>query len=359
MEKRVRSLLERFEKVEELLGKSEVLANQKEYRELTQEHSYLSEIKDVWDKIQQADRQLKGDESLLRTESDSELVALLREEIGLLSASLKQLNAKLENLLVPPEPLDSRNVIMEIRAGTGGDEAALFVGDCVRMYKSFAEKQGWKHETLSASPSERGGFKEYIMVLSGHNVFRQLQYEAGTHRVQRVPDTETQGRIHTSAVTIAVLPEPTEEDDLEIDPKDLRIDSFRASGAGGQHVNVTDSAVRITHLPTGTVVTCQDERSQHKNRDKAMRLLGAKILEEKRRKLEEERATLRSSQVGSGDRSERIRTYNFPQNRVTDHRNNQTLYNLENVLEGELGEFTHALIAYFHQQKLSGNEDDQ
>lgn len=352
MEKRVRDLLDRLGKVEELLGKSEVLANQKEYRELTQEHSYLSEIKETWEKMERIKEQLAGDESLIKTESDYELLELIREEIQKLSSSLLQLNAHLENLLVPPNPLDSRNVIMEIRAGTGGDEAALFVGDCVRMYKNYADKKGWKYEILSASPSERGGFKEYIMTLSGHNVFRQLQYEAGTHRVQRVPDTETQGRIHTSAVTIAVLPEPTEEEQLEIDPKELRIETYRASGAGGQHVNVTDSAVRITHIPTGTVVTCQDERSQHKNRDKAMRLLGAKILEEKRRKAEAEIASLRSSQVGSGDRSERIRTYNFPQNRVTDHRNNQTLYNLTNVLEGELDEFTNALIAFFHQQKL-------
>jgi peptide chain release factor 1 len=359
MEKRVRGLLDRFEKVEELLGQPEVLSDKKAYRELTQEHSYLAEIKEVWEKIEQANKNLKGDEELLRSESDPELVALLREEIRALSASLQQLNSKLENLLVPPDPIDSRNVILEMRAGTGGDEAALFVGDCIRMYKSYADKKGWKYETLSAAPSERGGFKEYVMTLTGHNVFRQLQYEAGTHRVQRVPETEAQGRIHTSAVTVAVLPEPTEEEQLEIDPKELRIETYRASGAGGQHVNVTDSAVRITHIPTGTVVTCQDERSQHKNRDKAMRLLGAKIVEEKRRKLELERATLRSSQVGTGDRSERIRTYNFPQNRVTDHRINQTLYNLTAVLEGDLDDFTNALIAYFHQLKLAGNEDDQ
>lgn len=359
MQKRVQGLLDRFEKVEELLGKPEVLGDQKAYRELTQEYSYIAEIKDIWEKIARAEKELKGDEELLKSESDPEIVTLLREEVQILSASLKHLNSILENLLVPPDPLDSRNVILEIRAGTGGDEAALFVGDCVRMYRGYAEKRGWKYETLSSAPSERGGFKEYIMTLVGHNVFRQLQYEAGTHRVQRVPETETQGRIHTSAVTVAVLPEPTEEEQLEIDPKELRIETYRASGAGGQHVNVTDSAVRITHLPTGTVVVCQDERSQHKNRDKAMRLLGAKIVEEKRRKLEAERALLRSSQVGTGDRSERIRTYNFPQNRVTDHRINQTLYNLTAVLDGDLDDFTNALITYFHQQKLSGNEDDR
>jgi peptide chain release factor 1 len=359
MEKRLRGLLDRFAKVEEQLGKSETYDDQEAYRELTQEHAYLSEIKEVVEKIEQVAKTVKDDEELLKAESDPELKQLLQEEVALLTGRLSHLRLQLENLLVPPDPLDSRNVILEIRAGTGGDEAALFVGDCVRMYKCYADKKGWKYETLAAAPSERGGFKEYVMTLSGHNVFRQLQYEAGTHRVQRVPETEAQGRIHTSAITVAVLPEPTEEEKLEIDPKELRIETYRASGAGGQHVNVTDSAVRITHLPTGTVVTCQDERSQHKNRDKAMRLLGAKIVEEKRRKLEQERASLRSSQVGTGDRSERIRTYNFPQNRVTDHRINQTLYNLEAVLEGDLDDFTNALITYFHQQKLSGNEDDQ
>jgi peptide chain release factor 1 len=353
MEKRIRELLERLEKVEGLLGMPEVLANQKEYRELTQEHSYISEIKDVWEKIQKAKKQVQDDEALLKGESDTELVTLLKAEVLSLNTSLQSLQLRIENLLVPPDPFDSRNVIMEIRAGTGGDEAALFVGDCVRMYKGYADKKGWKYETLSSSPSERGGFKEYIMALSGHNVFRELQYEAGTHRVQRVPETEAQGRIHTSAVTIAVLPEPSEEEQLEINEKDLRIETYRASGAGGQHVNVTDSAVRITHLPSGAVVTCQDERSQHKNKDKAMRLLSAKIVEETRRKAHEEQSSLRASQVGSGDRSERIRTYNFPQNRVTDHRINLTLYHLTGVLDGELDEFTNALVTFFHQQKLS------
>jgi peptide chain release factor 1 len=357
MERRIRELLERFEKVEELLGHPDVLANQKQYRELTQEHSYLSEIKEVWGKIQDTEKHLQDDEKLLRSESDPELLDLIRQEIQSYQASLPKLRLHLENLLVPPDPFDSRNVILEIRAGTGGDEAALFVGDCVRMYKCYADNKGWKYETLSSAPSERGGFKEYIMVLSGPNVFRHLQYEAGTHRVQRVPDTEAQGRIHTSAVTIAVLPEPTEEEQLEINERDLVIDTYRASGAGGQHVNTTDSAVRITHIPTGAVVTCQDERSQHKNKAKAMKLLAAQIIEQKRRKAHHEMSSLRSSQVGSGDRSERIRTYNFPQNRVTDHRINLTLYNLTSVLDGELDEFTNALIAYFHQQKLSGDEN--
>jgi len=354
MKDRIRKLLEQFDEIEELLGKPEAVADQKEYRTLTQEHAYLLEIKEAWEEFQKLQKQLAEDQTLLRSETEPELITLLREEIQILEQSLQKIQKKLENLLVPPDPLDSRNVILEVRAGTGGDEAAIFVGDCVRMYKCYAEKRGWKYEQLSCAPSERGGYKEYIMAISGHNVFRLMQYEAGTHRVQRVPDTETQGRVHTSAITVAVLPEPTEDEKIVIDERDLRIETYRASGAGGQHVNVTDSAVRITHIPTGTVVACQDERSQHKNKDKAMRLLGAKIAEEKRRKEQEEMASLRSSQVGTGDRSERIRTYNFSQNRITDHRIDLTLYKLNLVMEGDLDELTNALVSYFYQKKLSG-----
>ncbi len=352
-------MLSRFQTVEELLGQPDVLSDQARYRELTQEHAYLGDVKEAVDKIESSSQQLQDNELLLKTETDPELVQLVQDEITTLSASLQRLKVELETLLVPPDPLDNRNVILEIRAGTGGDEAAIFVGDCVRMYKCYADKKGWKYEALSAAPSERGGFKEYIMAISGQQVFRLLQHEAGTHRVQRVPETEAQGRIHTSAVTVAVLPEPTEEEQLQIDQKELRIETYRASGAGGQHVNTTDSAVRITHLPSGAVVTCQDERSQHKNREKAMRLLSAKIIEEKRRKEQEEMASLRSSQVGSGDRSEKIRTYNFPQNRVTDHRIHLTLYNLVDVLGGKLDDFTQPLVAYFYEQKLIADENDR
>lgn len=350
-------MLARFETVEELLGQPDAFNDQAKYRELTQEHAYLGDVKEVVDQIKSTSKQLQENEALLKEETDPEILQMVRDDNNGLTVSLESLKAKLETLLVPPDPLDNRNVIMEIRAGTGGDEAALFVGDCVRMYKCYAETKGWKHEALSAAPSERGGYKEFIMVISGQQVFRLLRNEAGTHRVQRVPDTETQGRVHTSAITIAVLPEPTEDEQLQIDPSELRIDTYRASGAGGQHVNTTDSAVRITHIPTGAVVTCQDERSQIKNRAKAMRLLSAKIIEEKRRKEEEEMASLRSSQVGSGDRSERIRTYNFSQNRVTDHRIDLTLYNLSDVLEGKLDAFTQALVAYFYEQKLAGDEN--
>jgi peptide chain release factor 1 len=357
LKKRIEEMMGRFQAVEELLGQPDAFNDQSKYRELTQEHAYLGDVKELVDKIATSLKQLQENEALLKTESDAELVQMLRDDNASLSQSVQNLKVKLETLLVPPDPLDNRNVIMEIRAGTGGDEAAIFVGDCVRMYKCYAETKGWKYEALSAAPSERGGYKEYVMVISGQQVFRLLRNEAGTHRVQRVPETEAQGRVHTSAITIAVLPEPTEEEQLQINPAELRIDTYRSSGAGGQHVNTTDSAVRITHIPTGAVVTCQDERSQIKNREKAMRLLSAKILEEKRRKEEEEMASLRSSQVGSGDRSERIRTYNFSQNRVTDHRINLTLYNLTDVLDGKLDDFTQALVAFFYEQKLAGSNE--
>jgi peptide chain release factor 1 len=353
MEERLKRLLQRFEEVEALLSRPDALSDQKQYRALTQEHSYLSEVKDLYLRYQSLQRQIKENQQLLKEEKDPHFVDMIREELSSLEVEAPEALLKLERLLVPPDPRDSRNVILELRAGTGGDEAALFVGDCVRMYKCYADAKGWKYELLSCAPSELGGYKEYVMVLSGHNVFRFLQYEAGTHRVQRVPKTETQGRVHTSAITIAVLLEPAEDEKVILDERDLKIDTYRASGAGGQHVNVTDSAVRITHMPTGTVVACQEERSQHKNKEKALRLLSAKIAEEKRRKQEEEMALTRSAQVGTGDRSERIRTYNFSQNRVTDHRIDLTLFKLDRVMEGDLDEITQALVSYFYQQKLS------
>lgn len=358
----MRKLLKRFEKVEDLLGQADVLADQQQYRELAQEHAYLTEVKEQWQKYQNCLKQLEENQLLQRTEKDPEFLEVIKDEIASLEPQIALTRHKLETLLIPPDPRDSRNVILELRAGTGGDEAAIFVGDCVRMYKQYADSKVWKHELLSCAESEMGGFKEYVMVISGHNVHRLLQYEAGTHRVQRVPKTEAQGRVHTSAITVAVLLEPDESEKIVLDERDLKIDTYRASGAGGQHVNVTDSAVRITHIPTGTVVACQEERSQHKNKDKAMRLLSAKIAEEKRMKAEREMASLRSSQVGTGDRSERIRTYNFSQNRVTDHRIDLTLYKLNLVMEGDLDEITEALVAHFHQEKLASigekaNED--
>lgn len=357
MDEQVRKLLKRFEKVEELLGHSDLLADQKQYRELAQEHAYLTEVKEHWLRCGRLEKQLEENDLLLRTEKDPEFLEIVRQEIPSLQFDLASTRHRLEALLIPPDPRDSRNIILEVRAGTGGDEAAIFVGDCVRMYKQYADKKGWKYELLSCTESEVGGFKEYVMVLSGHNVYRLMQYEAGTHRVQRVPKTEAQGRVHTSAVTIAVLLEPDEQEKVVLDERELKIDTYRASGAGGQHVNTTDSAVRITHLPTGTVVYCQEERSQHKNKEKAMRLLSAKIADEKRLKAEREVAALRSTQVGSGDRSERIRTYNFPQNRVSDHRIDLTLYKLNQVMDGDLDEITEALVAFFYQEKLSSIGD--
>lgn len=352
MEKKVQQLLSRLAELESILGHSEVFNDQKKYRALTQEHSYLSEVKRAFDSIKTSEKQLHDNREMLKSEQDPEFAEVLREDIKTLEISLEELQKKLEDLLVPPDPNDNRNTILEIRAGTGGDEAALFVGDCVRMYKMYADHMKWRYELLSCTESEIGGFKEYAMVLSGPNVHRYLQHEAGTHRVQRVPATEAQGRVHTSAVTIAILLEPEEDADFEVDERDLRIDTYRSSGAGGQHVNKTDSAVRLTHIPTGIVVACQQERSQHKNKDLAMRLLKAKIVEVDKQKKDEAMASTRSQQVGSGDRSERIRTYNFPQNRITDHRINLTKHNLDNVMNGDLDDITTALVKHFHQEKF-------
>jgi len=352
VKEKVEKLLSRFREIEEQLGLPDILSDQKRYRLLTQEHSQISELKEVWESLQSTLSQLKETKILLEKEQDLEMRQLLQEELVRLE-SLKEIETKkVEVLLVPPDPRDSRNVILELRAGTGGDEASLFVSDCVRMYQYYAMKKKWKYEILSAAPSELGGYKEYVMSLSGSNVFRLMQFEAGTHRVQRVPATETQGRVHTSAITVAVLLEPSEEERVVIDEKDLQIDTYRASGAGGQHVNKTDSAVRITHMPTGTVVTCQEERSQHKNKDKAMLLLETRIAEEIRRKAAAEMSSVRLSQVGTGDRSERIRTYNFSQNRVTDHRIDLTLYKLDRVMEGDLDDLTIPLVNYFYEEKL-------
>ncbi len=352
MEAKVQKLLSRFAELEAKLGHPDVFNDQKKYRELTQEHAYLSEVKKVWDDLQSSRRQLSENKEMLAEEKDPEFAAVLREDLASLEAEIPTLEADLEMLLVPPNPDDSKNIIIEIRAGTGGDEAALFVGDCVRMYKMFADKQSWKYELLSCTPSDLGGFREYVMTLSGHNVHRLMIHEGGTHRVQRVPDTEAQGRVHTSAVTVAVLKEPDEDSEVVIDEKDLRVDTYRSSGAGGQHVNTTDSAVRLTHMPTGVVVYCQEERSQHKNKEKAMRLLKAKIAEAELQKKNEAIASTRAAQVGSGDRSERIRTYNFPQNRITDHRIDLTLYNLDQVMEGELSKIVDGLVSHFHKQQL-------
>lgn len=352
MEKKIRQLLSRLAEIEALLGNPDLPSDQKRYKAVTQEHSYLSEIKAIYEELHNKEKQLEENAALIKIEKDQSLADLFREENIQLERRLPWLRKKLEELLIPPDPTDHANIILEIRAGTGGDEANLFVGDCVRMYKLYADAQGWRYELLSCTQSELGGFKEYIMSLSGPNVFRIMRYEGGTHRVQRVPETEAQGRVHTSAITVAILQEPEEESEIVIDEKVLRIDTYRSSGAGGQHVNTTDSAVRITHLPSGIVVYCQQERSQHKNKEKAMRWLKAELAERERQKLQDAITSARASQVGSGDRSERIRTYNFPQNRLTDHRINLTKYNLDRVMNGDLDDITSALVAHYRQQKL-------
>lgn len=353
MEQKIQSLLSKLPLLEEKLGDPNFIQDQKAFREATQEHSYLSELKDKHEKLQKINKQLSETIELLKTESDDEFIAMLNEEKDMLSQLSSTLKKEIENLLIPPDPHDNCNTIMELRAGTGGDEAALFVGDCLRMYRLFAEKMGWKFEIIAADPSEVGGFRDCVLGVSGKGAYRFLKYEGGTHRVQRVPATESQGRVHTSAITVAVLIESDDEIDIEINEKDLRIDTYRSSGAGGQHVNTTDSAVRITHIPTNIVAYCQQEKSQHKNKDKALRLLKAKLIEHERKKREAEISDTRSKQVGSGDRSERIRTYNFPQNRVTDHRINLTLYSLDRVMNGDLDEITNALVAFYYQKQFS------
>lgn len=353
MEKKIQQMLARLAEVEEKLGQPEVFNDQKKYRELTQEHAYLVEVTTAWKNLQNALQQQQDNKALLAEETDAAFIEALRADNQHLSSAIPALEKNLENLLVPPDPNDNRNTIIELRAGTGGDEAALFVGDCVRMYKMYADAKGWKYEHLSCTHSEIGGFKEYVMVLSGPSVYRFLQYEGGTHRVQRVPATEAQGRVHTSAITVAVLPEPDEDAEIDVNEKDLRVDTYRSSGAGGQHVNTTDSAVRLTHLPSGIVVYCQEERSQHKNKEKAMRLLKARLAEAEAQKKHAAIASARAEQVGSGDRSERIRTYNFAQNRLTDHRINLTKYNLDQVMAGDLDDVCTALVAYYRQQQLA------
>ena len=356
MKAKIEKLLAHFEEIENSLSCPNIHSDQKKYKELSQQYAYLSEVKETYHQLQKTTKELDENRALLKKDTDPAFALVVREDSDHLELQVATLTAKLENLLIPPDLNDHANVMMEIRAGTGGDEAAIFVGDCVRMYYLYADRMRWKIETLTLTQSESGGYKEYTFSVTGKNTHRYLQYEGGTHRVQRVPATETQGRIHTSAITVAVLMEPKEEEKIEIDDKDLKIDTYRASGAGGQHVNTTDSAVRITHIPTGSVAYCQEERSQHKNKEKALRVLVTKLAEHKRQQQAQERASIRSSQVGSGDRSERIRTYNYFQNRVTDHRINLSLYKLDQIMEGDLQEISEGLIHHFQQEKFNLEE---
>jgi len=356
-------VIEKLEAVEkkyieltEKVADPEIIAKHEEWRKLAKEHASLEEIVNCYRDYKKTLEQIKENQVLLKEASgDSEMEELVKSDLEELEEKKLKLEEQLKILLLPKDPNDERNVIVEIRAGTGGEEAALFAGDLFRMYSRYAEKQGWKIEVIDSNPTELGGFKEIIFEVNGHGAYSRLKYESGVHRVQRVPTTEAGGRIHTSAATVAVLPE-AEEIDIEINPNDLRIDIFRSSGHGGQSVNTTDSAVRITHLPTGIVVSCQDERSQLKNKEKAMKVLRARLLEKAQQEQNQKIAQSRRSQVGTGDRSERIRTYNFPQGRVTDHRIGLTIHQLTNVLEGELDEIINALIAEDQAKRLAQME---
>ncbi len=345
-------ILARFSEVEQAMAAG---ASGEEFVRLSKEYAELEPVVKVARELRSA---LSEKEDLEGLADDAEMGEVAREELAALLPRIEELERELQMRLLPKDAADERNVILEIRAGTGGDEAALFAGDLFRMYQRYAQSRGWQVEVLSASESERGGYKEIIAAIRGAGAFARLKFESGVHRVQRVPETETQGRIHTSAATVAVLPE-AEEVDVQIDEKDLRIDVFRASGPGGQSVNTTDSAVRITHLPTGIVVTQQDEKSQHKNKAKAMKVLRARLYEMERRRQMEERSAERRGQIGSGDRSERIRTYNFPQGRVTDHRINLTLYKLGEIMEGEgLEELVQALITEDRAARLAAQNTE-
>ncbi len=350
-----------FEKIEEveakyvvlekMLSDPQVACNPAEYQKYAKEHSVMGKLVETYRRYKEVRAEIAKNMELMQDE-DEEIRELAKEEAERLKKELKDLEHALKILLVPKDPNDEKNTILEIRAGTGGGEAALFSADLFRMYSRFAERRGWKFEIMTSNPTGIGGFKEIIALVSGENVYSQLKYESGVHRVQRVPLTEAQGRIHTSAVTVAILPE-AEEVDVYIDPADIRVDVYRSSGPGGQSVNTTDSAVRITHIPTGMVVTCQDEKSQHKNKAKALKVLRARLLDRIQMEQQQKIARERKSQIGTGDRSERIRTYNFPQGRITDHRIGLTLYKLDAIMDGELEDIISPLIAYYQAEALN------
>jgi len=342
---------DKLAELEGRLSDPSLVADQAAYREVVKEHAQVNKLHELYGRYEKVKIRLTENRLLLQEENDPEMVQFIKSDIDELIEKSIALENELKLMLVPRDPNDDRNIFLEIRAGTGGDEAALFVGDLFKMYCRFAELKGWKIEVMSSNPIGIGGFKEIIMLVSGTQVYSLLKYESGVHRVQRVPETEAQGRVHTSAVTVAVIPEA---DDVEvtIDPAELRIDTFRASGSGGQHVNKTDSAIRVTHLPTGLVVSCQDEKSQHKNKAKALKVLRARLLDRMEQDRHDKISEDRKSQVGSGDRSERIRTYNYPQGRVTDHRINLTLYKLESILQGRLDEVINPLIVHYQTEAL-------
>ena len=350
------NLSDRFEELTALLGDAEVISKQTQFRAYSKEYAEIEPVIVAFRELRKVQDDLEGAQALLK-DSDPDLREMAEEEVAQAKEALVGLEDQLQRMLLPKDPNDGRNVYLEVRAGTGGDEAAIFSGDLFRMYSRYCERQGWRVEVLSCNEGEHGGFKEVIARVEGENVYAKLKFESGAHRVQRVPETESQGRIHTSACTVAVLPEPDEQAAIEINPADLRVDTYRSSGAGGQHVNTTDSAIRITHIPTGTVVECQEERSQHKNRAKAMAWLAAKLQDQQEAAAHKEISDTRKLLVGSGDRSERIRTYNFPQGRVTDHRINLTLYSLNEVIAGGVEAVIEPLLAEYQADQLAALGD--
>jgi peptide chain release factor 1 len=340
----------RLEELNQLLSSENVTADLDNYRRLSREHAEISPVVKLYEKHRAAEQEVHGAQTMI---SDPEMRELAEAEIREGKQKLAQIEAELQRRLLPHDPNDDRNTFLEIRAGTGGDESALFAGDLIRMYSRYAERHGWRVEVVSQSQGEHGGFKEIIAKISGQGAYSRLKFESGGHRVQRVPATETQGRIHTSACTVAVMPEADEIGEVVLNPAELRVDTFRASGAGGQHINKTDSAVRVTHLPTGIVVECQDDRSQHKNKAQALSVLAARIKDKQLRERQAKEAATRKSLIGSGDRSERIRTYNFPQGRVTDHRINLTLYKIDQIMDGDMDDLINALIAEHQTEQLA------
>ncbi|OAN18704.1 peptide chain release factor 1 [Photobacterium jeanii] len=355
---KLETLVERYEEVQHLLGDPDVIGDQNKFRALSREYSQLEEITKCFQAYQQAKEDLEAAEEMAK-EDDPEMREMAQEEVKEAKANIERLEDELQVLLLPKDPNDERNCFVEIRAGAGGDEAGIFAGDLFRMYSKYAESRGWRIEVMSANDSEHGGYKEMIAKVNGEGAYGILKFESGGHRVQRVPATESQGRVHTSACTVAVMPEIPEADLPEIKAADLKIDTFRASGAGGQHVNTTDSAIRITHLPTGTVVECQDERSQHKNKAKAMAVLAARIVQAEEERRHEAEASTRRNLLGSGDRSDRIRTYNYPQGRVSDHRINLTIYRLNEVMEGDMDGLIQPVLQEHQADQLAAMAEQQ
>ncbi len=355
---KLQSAEDRYEEISHKLGDPDVINNQEEYRKLMKEFSDLEEIVQKFREYKKVTKEVEEARELLNDTLDKDFREMVQSEFEEAQEKLEVIKKQLKVLIVPKDPNDDKNVIIEIRGGAGGEEAALFAGVLFRAMTRYAERKRWKTEILDSNPTELGGFKEVVFSIEGKGAYSRLKFESGVHRVQRVPSTESSGRIHTSTITVAVLPE-VEEVDVDINPNDLRIDTYRASGAGGQHINKTDSAIRITHMPTGLVVACQDERSQHKNKDRAMKILRSKLYEIAQEQQNSEVAQDRKSQVGTGDRSERIRTYNYPQGRVTDHRINLTLYKLDQILDGDLDEIIDALITTDQSEKLGGGNDDE